>query len=106
TDRVRERQLLAYAAPRTGPGDRQRAGDAGPHAADVRGDAAGRAVPDRRAGGHPIPHRGPARGAGPSSADSHAGAGGGMTYLVLGYVFATLMLGGFLAVSLLQLRQR
>jgi len=29
-----------------------------------------------------------------------------MTYLVLGYVFATLMLGGFLAVSLLQLRQR
>ena len=27
-----------------------------------------------------------------------------MTYLVLGYVFATLMLGGFLAVSLLRLR--
>jgi Flp pilus assembly protein protease CpaA len=29
-----------------------------------------------------------------------------MTYLVLGYAFATLMLGGFLAVSLLQLRSR
>jgi hypothetical protein len=29
-----------------------------------------------------------------------------MTYLVLGYVFAALMLGGFLAVSLLQLRSR
>jgi hypothetical protein len=29
-----------------------------------------------------------------------------MTYLVLGYTFATLMLGGFLAVSLLQLRSR
>ena len=29
-----------------------------------------------------------------------------MTYLVLGYAFATLMLGGFLAVSLFQLRDR
>ena len=29
-----------------------------------------------------------------------------MIYLVLAYVFATLMLGGFLGVSLLQLRQR
>jgi hypothetical protein len=29
-----------------------------------------------------------------------------MTYLVLAYVFATLMLGGFLVVSLLQLRSR
>jgi len=27
-----------------------------------------------------------------------------MTYLVLGYAFATLMLGGFLLVSLLRLR--
>jgi hypothetical protein len=29
-----------------------------------------------------------------------------MTYLILGYAFATLMLGGFLALSLLQLRSR
>jgi hypothetical protein len=29
-----------------------------------------------------------------------------MTYLVLAYVFAALTLGGFLAVSLLQLRSR
>jgi hypothetical protein len=29
-----------------------------------------------------------------------------MTYLILAYVFATLMLGGFLAVSLVRLRSR
>jgi hypothetical protein len=29
-----------------------------------------------------------------------------MTYLVLGYAVAVVLLGGFLAVSLLQLRQR
>jgi len=29
-----------------------------------------------------------------------------MTYLILAYVFATLMLGGFLAVSLIRLRSR
>jgi hypothetical protein len=29
-----------------------------------------------------------------------------VTYLILGYAFATLMLGGFLALSLLQLRSR
>jgi hypothetical protein len=29
-----------------------------------------------------------------------------MTFLVLGYAFAVALLGGFIAVSLLQLRQR